>query len=485
MTTSRFDQRVLIEQLRHIEAQGTLAGDNDDMTIGSAAQHDFLSRLWLRAKSLADRNELMSALQRTAILVRIANGVGLLVAAILGALATSLALSSGQTINIYWLLLLLLGFNFLSMLLWLVGISLKLDGLMSGMLAKITRWLPTLFREKTQYSTAADRAWLACHFGGRLGQWQLSAITHQLWLVYLLAGMALLVLVLIARQYHFVWGTTLLSDSAFVSLTEWLGRPLQALGLTTPTAQQVLQTRVGVEDSLSAMHSHSWAQFLLGALLVYGVLPRLSLWTWALLMRAKARRAFELDYYLPYYIALRRQLLPHADVSEIVDAANNAEALQPARHSASLIHHETYKVPADARWVAVEPGEDIDWPPVTVTMENDLGQVNDRQSLTRLLQRLDNEAAGIIAVAVTAARAPDRGVQRTISSILATTTQPWLVLMHQQNPGAQEHTAQDDGVKEQGTNEHGAVTDSHLGAWYRLAEACGVPADHVVVMTAV
>jgi|GEM_PF-5582200 len=94
-------------------------------------------------------------------------------------------------------------------------------------------------------------------------------------------------------------------------------------------------------------------------------------------------------------------------------------------------------------------GEDIDWPPVTVTMANNLGQVNDRESLARILQRLDTDdtgdAAGVIAVAVSAARAPDRGVQRTITRILGTSiltigTQPWLVLMYRQ-----EHIAQDKG----------------------------------------
>jgi len=142
------------------------------------AQHDFSARLWLRATRLVERNELGPALGRAPQLARIAHGLGLLVAAILGALATSFALSGGQTINIYWLLLVLLGFNFVSMLLWLVGISLKLDGLMAGGLAKITSWLPTLLKQKSQTSAAADRAWLACHFGGRVGKWQLSTITH-------------------------------------------------------------------------------------------------------------------------------------------------------------------------------------------------------------------------------------------------------------------------------------------------------------------
>ena len=495
VTTSKFDRQVLIEQLRYIEAQDSLAGENDDLAAELAANHDFSARLWLRATRLIERNELMPALQRAAKLASIANGVALLVAAILGALATSLALAGGQTINIYWLLLVLLGFNLLSMLLWLIGMSFKLDGLIAGVLTKITSWLPMQLtrlkqlKQKSRASTAANRAWLACHFGGRVGKWQLSTITHQLWLVYLLSGLVVLVLVLMARQYDFVWGTTLLSDSAFVSLTQLLSRPLQVLGLTTPTAEQVLQTRVGIEHSLSATHSNSWAQFLLGALLVYGILPRLLLWLWAMLMRAAAKRRFALDYYLPYYIGLRQQLLAHVGQGEIDDA----DAFPLAISSATVINYGTQKVPAEARWVAVELGEDIHWPPAIVKMENDLGQVNDRGSLARVLQRLKNDAtgdvAGVIAVAVAAARVPDRGVQRTINSILAAGTQPWLVLMYQPEHSAEGRRVEGHRVEGHSVGEHkqekrSAIADTRLGAWYRLAEACAVPADHVVIMRA-
>ncbi len=460
MTISDFDKRVLIEQLRYIETEETLADDADNHAQEIAERSDFTARLWHRAQHLADRNELMPALRRAAKLSRIAKGVGLLVAAVLGALATNLAVTGGQTINIYWLLLVLLGFNLLSMLLWLVGISLNFDGLIEGVLAKITSWLPTQIKEKTATSTQADRAWLACHFGGRVGKWQFSTITHQLWLVYLLAGLSVLLLVLMARQYDFVWGTTLLSDSAFVSLTELLGKPLQLLGLTTPTAEQVQQTRIGAEQALTAAHRNSWAQLLLGALLVFGILPRFLLCCWAMLMRTAARRGFTLDYYLPYYISLRQQLLPLAGHAEIVDA----DAHPPAAASAMVIDSTTHNVPAEARWVAVELGTDIAWPPAAVNSDKNVGQVSDRQSLASILQRLESDSGDVIAVAVTAARAPDRGVQRTIASLFATGTKPWLVLMQQQD--------------------HGEVANTRLGAWYRLAEACGVPADHVVSMRA-
>lgn len=459
MTTSDFDKRVLIEQLRYIEEQDTLASDADDLSVENAVHSDFDERLWQRARRLVERNELEPALGRAARLSRIANSAALLVAAVLGSLATSYAVTGGHTINIYWLLLVLLGFNLLSMLLWLVGISLNLDGLISGVLAKLTSWLPIQMKEKSESAAAADRAWLACHFAGGVGKWQISKTTHQLWLVYLLAGLAVLVLVLMARQYDFVWGTTLLSDAAFVKLTELLSTPLQTLGLATPSAEQVQHTRIGAEHPLTAAHRGSWAQFLLGALLLFGIVPRLLLWCWAMLMRTVARRGFALDYYLPYYISLRQQLLPLAGHGEIVDA----DSAPPARIATPGINIAPHRVPAEALWVAVELGDNVSWPLASVGMGNNLGQVSDRESLARVLQSLEKSAGSAVAVAVTAARPPDRGVQRTIANLFSFSAQPWLVLIH---------------------DEHSTISTVRLGAWYRLAEACEVPADHVISMSA-
>ncbi len=460
MTTSNFDKRVLIEQIRYIEAQDTLASAADDVSAEVAVHSDFDERLWQRARRLVERNELEPVLGRAARLSRHANTVALMVAALLGALATIYAVSGGHTINIYSLLLVLLGFNLLSMLLWLVGISLNLDGLIAGVLARLTSWLPGQLTKKSQSTAQADRAWLACHFSGRVGKWQLSKITHQLWLVYLLAGLAVLVLVLMARQYDFVWGTTLLADAVFVKLTDALSTPLQILGLTTPSAAQVQDTRIGVEHTLTAAHRNSWAQFLLGALLVFGILPRLLLWCWSILMCSVTRRRFVLDDYLPYYIGLRQQLLPLAGHGEIVDA----DSAPPVAKATPAVNPVPHQLPAEAHWVAVELGDDIAWPPKSIAAGNDLGQVTDRESLARTLQRLENDACPALAVAVAAARPPDRGVQRTIASLLSTGAQPWLVLIQ--------------------NHESDSVSTTRLGAWYRLAEACDVPADQVICMSA-
>jgi len=262
-----------------------------------------------------------------------------------------------------------------------------------------------------------------------------------------------------ARQYDFVWGTTLLSDATFMKLTDTLGAPLQTLGFTTPNADQVLNTRIGATQALTAAHRYAWAQFLLGSLLCYGIVPRILLWCWSLLMRSVARRRFALDYYHPYYIHLRQQLMPLAGHGQIVDA----DTSPPVISENIDISPTPHVLPEQTKWVSVELDEDIPWPPESIMAANILGQVTDRESLSRILKELQHHNAPVIAVAVAAGRSPDRGVQRTIATLMSSSAQRWLVLLQ--------------------PREHKPVSTTRLTAWYRLAEACQVPADHVISMS--
>ncbi|MBT8130289.1 MAG: DUF2868 domain-containing protein [Gammaproteobacteria bacterium] len=465
MTTSNFDKRLLIEQIRYIETQQSLACDAEEKAADHATHNNFEDRLWQRARCLVEQHDLSAVLGSAARLSRYLKILAFILAAMLGALSVIYAITDSDTINIYRLLLLLLGFNFISMLLWLTGVSLNLDALTSGMLARLSSWLPGhLERKNSAAGTQADRAWLACHFSGAVGKWQFSKITHQLWLVYLLAGLACLVLLLMVRQYNFVWGTTLLSDTAFVRLTEVMSAPLQTTGFATPSAEQVRESQTGVlqpgaAQALSAEYRYHWAQFLLGALLCYGILPRILLWAWSALMYAHARRQFALDLYLPYYISLRQRLMPLASHGEIIDA----DTSPPFVTEASAIKPVPHVLPPETLWAAVELGDAIAWPPMSVRADNDLGQVLDRTSLAQVMAHLQSHQCSVIAIAVSATRSPDRGVQRTIASLMSNCTQRWLVLIQQ----------------------HGdePVSDKRLAAWYRLAEACQVPADNVISLS--
>jgi hypothetical protein len=427
-------------------------------------------------------------LVRAARLSRYIKSFALLAAALLGALGVIYAVGESNTINIYWLLLVLLGFNFLSMLLWLTGISLNVENLSSGLLARLSRWLPGrlsgwLSGRPASKSHAtkpdgklagnqADRAWLACNFSGVVGKWQLSKITHQLWLAYLLAGLVFLVLLLMVRQYDFVWGTTLLSDAVFIKLTGFLSVPLDALGFATPSADQVLDTRIvatqdgllqtALAPALTAEHRSHWAQFLLGALLCFGIVPRILLWSLSALMCAGSRRLFALDYYLPYYISLRQRLMPLASHGQVVDADTSPPVIAGTAAGKTKITPVPHVLPAETRWVAVELSNNLSWPPHAINAANNLGQVIDRESLSRIQQRLQAFQRPLVAVAVAAARSPDRGVKRTVASLMSNSGQRWLVLL--------EHKDE-------------SISSKRLAAWYRLAEACDVPADHVISMS--
>ena len=474
MVTSNFEKRLQIEQIRYMETGQAFACDTEEDFTGYNAGKDFEDRLWLRAQCIIKQHNLSLILGRAARLSRHATTLVFFVAALLGALGSIYAITDSHTINIYWLLLLLLGFNLLSMVLWLTGISLNIKGLTSGMLARLTSWLPEHFKSKQQTNNTsnskqnmqADKAWLNCHFSGAIGKWRLSKMSHQLWLTYLFTGLIFLVLLLMVRQYDFVWGTTLLSDSIFIKMTDALSVPLDLLGFATPSADLVQQTRIdslasNTAQTLTAEHRYHWAQFLLGALLCFGIAPRILLWGWSILMHRHAQNRFTLDYYLPYYFNLRQQLMPLASHGKIVDADTTPPVISKTRVETPLQH----TLPAETKWVAVELNTNISWPPASIDDANNLGQVTDRESLAQVLQHLQNHKSQDVAVAVSSARAPDRGIQRSISSLMSNSAQRWLVLLT-------EHPDE-------------SITSTRLAAWYRLADTCKVPADHIITMSVV
>jgi hypothetical protein len=471
---SNFDKRLLIEQIRYMETDHPLACDTEEDFSSHIAGKDFEDRLWLRAQCLVEQHGLSLMLGRAARLSRYVKTLVFFVAALLGALGSIYAITDSHTINIYWLLLVLLGFNLISMSLWLTGISLNIEGLTAGMLARLTSWLPEQFKSRSQTNDAAnnknsmqaDRAWLDSNFSGAVGKWQFSKISHQLWLVYLFTGLVFLVLLLMVRQYDFVWGTTLLSDSVFIKMTELLSVPLEVLGFATPSAELVQQTRVGslqsdVTQALTVENRYQWAQFLLGSLLCFGIVPRMLLWSWSAIMCRRVHNLFTLDFYLPYYISLRQRLMPLASHGEIIDADTSPPLISETQIKTPVAH----ALPDRTQWVAVELGDNIRWPPASIDEANDLGQVVNRESLALILQRLQANEHPIVAVAVSSARSPDRGVQRTIASLMSSSSQRWLVLL------------QDHGDK--------SVSSTRLAAWYRLADTCKVPADHVISMSQV
>lgn len=455
-----FDDLVRLEQLRHIESsQATVLSYASIATMESLpatgfSYRIFLKRLRNRAQHLIHDNHLETVLQQPSKLFLRMSRIILVLALILGGGAALNATGDTATLNIYWLLVVLLGFNFLAMLLWGIGITLSIQGLSAGIVAQLVRWLPFQLgkREKDSVATLATRAWWeTCLFGG-VGKWRISLLTHQFWLIYLLAGMGTLILLMLAKQYDFVWGTTLLPEKSLPELTQFLAAPMQWLHLAAPDSQQIAASRIGIGVQDAAVRN-VWAEFLMGALIIYGVLPRLLLTLFAFLMLKLAEYRYKLDLYLPYYVTLRQSLFANEYVASVIDHDPGVVQQSPT----PIAHKERGKHISEEKLViGVELDHHIIWPRDMQCQEN----IMDQQSLLRAMAIIKKSRYALF-IGVAAHRLPDRGVQRIIKKMVALASGPiWLVLL--QNSAAI------------------PITEARKQAWFRLAQISDIPAEHVL-----
>lgn len=452
-----FTDLVRIEQLRSIETHHgkalSYAGVDDINNHGHAdfEYATFIQRLKMRAQRLIKDNALSDTLSRPQKLFTRASQFTIIIAAILGTLAAANAVGESATLNIYWLLVVLLGFNLLSILLWLTGITLNLQGLTTGIAAYLASWLPFRQKENNTISSRATGAWCESCLTGSIGKWRISVLTHQFWLTYLTTGLIILILLMIARQYNFIWGTTLLSESSIPEFTQFMAKPMEYLGLIAPDSNQIAASRIGLRVQDTETRS-AWARFVLGAILFYGILPRAILLAISTLMRKLAERNFKLDLYLPYYIELRQRLMTSEIAGRVIDADPHAGVKQT--HAAPEMVANA--IPANAQSIGIELDDQTIWPD-SVTCH---GNVIDQSSHAEAIKTVKN-INGPLLIGVAAHRLPDRGVQRTIKELIENTKkEPWLVLLYRQTATP--------------------VSDSRKIAWFRLAEVCGIPAEHVI-----
>ncbi|ABI59289.1 DUF2868 domain-containing protein [Nitrosomonas eutropha] len=456
-----FNDLVRLEQLRHIETgqAKTLSyagvANMESYPVAGFSYAAFLERLLNRAHHLIHDNHLDDILQQPEKLFVRAGRVILVLATILGGLAAINATGDSSTLNIYWLLVVLLGFNFFSMLLWSAGITLGIQGLSSGIAAQLARWLPFLQlkkKEKDSIGTLAAHAWWETCLFGKVGKWRISLLTHQFWMIYLLAGMGTLILLMLAKQYDFVWGTTLLPENSLPELTRLLAAPMELIGLASPDSQQIAASRIGA-GMQDASIRNAWAKFLVGALIVYGVLPRIILALFAFLMLKLSEYRYKLDLYLPYYVTLRQSLIANEFMASVIDRDPGVAQEQPVQVARK--GHNRH-LPEEALVIGIELDNHIIWPKGMVCQEN----VADQETLMRAVEMIKKSRYSLL-IGVAAHRLPDRGVQRIIKKLTALASgQIWLVLL--QNNAAI------------------PITESRKQAWFRLAQASTIPAEHVL-----
>lgn len=439
---TELDKRWLTEAVRLREEH---TGPLEDQEANRRARQqggDLAQRIEHRALFLAERDGLRQALEhykRGAWLALIAL---LLLAVFSGAGLAFAALGDGQRpVNVFWALGSLLGLNLVLLLGWACGFSLAGD--QGASLGRLWLWLSEKLARDAKAAHLAP-ALLVLLQRQRLTRWLLGVLVHGLWLLALLSALVLLLMLLSTRRYGFVWETTLLQADTFVSLTQAIGALPSLLGFSSPDAAMIRAS--GDTQPALELTRHAWAGWLLGVLVVYGILPRLvlaslCLWRW---LSGRARLAPDLN--LPGYSALRAALMPSSERLGVNDAA--PEHLPQIERSQDQVQHE------GALLVGLEL-HDRPWPPVLPPSVSDAGVLDSRESRKRLLEQLSHFPPARLAIACDPRRSPDRGSLALIAELArsAAATRIWLM---QPPPGQ-------------------ALDADRLGDWHQALEQLALP----------
>ncbi|WP_151705315.1 DUF2868 domain-containing protein [Nitrincola alkalilacustris] len=384
----------------------------------------------------------------------------------LGTLAAlqSFAQPSISGVNVFWLLLLLLGPNLLMLIIWVAMMLFNHNPSSSSSLTSLPGYIIRQFVAAI-YGTKNDQKALQINILKTLykplhGRWLFSLISHLGWAGFMLGGLACVLLILLARQVNFVWETTLLDADAFTHLTLMLSYLPSLTGLDMPNATTVAQSRLGAPEGQLADVRTQWATFLILCIVVYGLLPRLLLAGVSYHLYRSRREAFRLDLSEPFYQQLIRHLDPPSRQAGILDP----DALPPTSPSSDLVGPLAAQGPEAADWIGFELDNSSDWPPVAIKQGKVLHLVNDRQTQQQLFDLLKSYEGHALVIATSLLRTPDRGIERFLRQIQKSSSQTvvWIGLSASSADMANHPERLDD--------------------WIQLSARCHIPSHQIFVI---
>ena len=416
-TPSRLQRLWLSETIRLREEHAGPLEDNEANRRARAQSTSLGERIETRAWLLAERDGLVQALQHWLHGARLAGLLLVLVAILSGSALAVAALGDGsRAVNVFWALGSLLGLNLLLLISWALSLLLSRDS--TGALGHLWLWLSAKLARDAQAAQLAPALLLMLQ-RQRLGRWGVGVLAHSFWLLTLLTALFTLLSLLATRRYGFVWESTLLGGDTFIGLVQALGSLPALLGFSLPDAELI---RSSGDTALASENARlSWAGWLLGVLVVYGLLPRLALLLLCLWRWQRGRKALSLDLSLPGYSLLRERLQPSSERLGVCDAAP-AGLHQPQAGSHSLDSQ-------GAVLVAIELDPQRHWPPALPKTICDAGVIDSREQRKHLLEQLSRFPPARLLIACDPRRSPDRGSLALLGELArtASATRIWLL----------------------------------------------------------
>jgi hypothetical protein len=425
-----FNQAWLCEVIHLRESQW---GPQDDSKARFLAQNERspLAKIIRRAKELNQSSGLSTAMKTLSSASRLAFLVILSLTIIAGVSSAFAALGNGtQPVNIVWALLSLLGLNFLSLIIWCV--TLLSPTASGGRLVQLWPWLTRKIARGPDIGLAVQAWWSVWH-QVRATRWLLSTGTHLIWMIFLLAASGATLFALSTRQYDFVWETTVLSSEVFVNGVGRLAVIPQWLGFPVPDPELVRASGSVAQNSADVTR-RLWSGWLLGCLIIYGVLPRFFLWLMSTYIVMKRRARIKPDLTSPYYVAVLNRM--RSTTLQSTDAPPPASVF---KIDAKKNPYTNNTVHTEYLLIAIEPDPQDIWPPEGIgSIVTCIGPIDSRESRHQVLGTMAQTRPKNLVLVCDARHSPDRGTLRLIRDLSESAKRTLVWLRH--NQASQAHT---------------------------------------------
>ena len=407
---SAFPDAVITEAIRWTEQSGPL-DDAQALRIAASRTADAHGQITERALQLGERIGLQPELARARqwapwVLLAL---VALIVMAGLG-LAGSVVGGGERHINVIVALVSLLGLHALTLLLWLAGLWMPLGSFNTASLGWI--WLSLTARVaggKRGQAPVLVRAATELLSRAKLLPWAFGLVSHGIWSLSFAVVLAAMLFALAFRSYTLSWETTILDPDFFVRAVQVLGWAPAKLGFPVPDAATVLAATPG------AAGQRTWALWLTGCIVVYGLLPRVALVLLSAFVWKRRRTALQPDWREPYYRKLLARFAALAPAA-IVDAdPGRRRGAMPAGLPASELHEALFVV-------GFELPPDMPWPPAALPagVATQAQRIDGSAPARRaLLDQLAHTHPRTVLLVCHAASSPDRGTERFLREVLA------------------------------------------------------------------
>lgn len=424
---SQFESRLLVEGMRAIEG----ALPNQTTHLKQSSEKSFEALLFERAIELEPKLQQKTLFSHFKKLTKNIYTLLACILFILGAVAVQQMLFTDQlnAINFFWAFALFFIPNLLMLCAWLL-LFFKPRLLKNSSLTKFTLVVIKFFELRfNKQLVEREHYWklFSCyfelHFFKALGRYQLSKLTHLLWLSYFSGATLMSIVMLATHQVDFVWQTSILSAESFQTLTLLLAYVPEQLSLTVPTVEQIQQSHLGIETLLDAENRRlAWSSLFISSLFLYGLLPRLLLFMLFSYQLKQAKKQYQLDFSLPYYVQLRQILKPNKTLLGVSDADNEAR-VKHATHSVYPEQQRVLSMPTQFYPVAIELSEvqfqlaQQHLQQIAPNLGVSLSNICDYSAQQQLLAQLQSIEQHDIALYVALNRVPDRGLTRFFSQL--------------------------------------------------------------------